>query len=65
MNEPDPLKDASPRQKTAWETAAEQGIDMSLVELSLTLTPDERLRQHDSALRTLLMLEAAGKKLNG
>jgi hypothetical protein len=64
MSEPDQLNDA-PRPQSAWEAAAEAGIDMSLIELSLSLTPDERLRQHDCALRTLLMAESAGRKLNG
>lgn len=50
---------------SAWEAAAAMGIDMSLVEYSLGLTPDERMFQHDCALRTVLMLEEAGKQLHG
>jgi len=46
---------------SAWEAAAAMGIDMSLIELNLSLTPDQRIFQHDCALRTVLMLEAAVK----
>ena len=62
MNKADELKDA-PRKQNAWDEAAAMGIDMSLIELSLSLTPDQRLFQHDCALRTVLTVEAAGKKL--
>jgi len=50
---------------SAWESAAAMGIDMSLIEYSLSLTPDERMFQHDCALRTVLMMEEAGKQLHG
>ena len=50
---------------SAWEAAEAEGIDMSLIESSLRLTPDERLRQHDSALTTVEMLQRAGKERNG
>ena len=53
------------RPATAWDAAAALGIDMSLIEYSLSLTPDERMFQHDCALRTLLMMEEAGKQLHG
>jgi hypothetical protein len=50
---------------SAWEAAAAMGIDMSLIEYSLGLTTDDRMFQHDCALRTVLMLEEAGKQLRG
>jgi hypothetical protein len=50
---------------SAWETAEALGIDMSLVESSLRLTPDQRLLQHDCALTTIEMLERARKERNG
>jgi hypothetical protein len=48
------------RSLSAWDAAA-MGIDMSIIEYSLTLTPDERMFQHDCALRTVLMLEEAAR----
>ena len=50
---------------SAWEAAAAMGIDMSLIEYNLSLTPDQRIFQHDCALRTVLLLEAAAKERNG
>ncbi len=43
---------------SAWAAAAAQGVDMSLIEYSLSLTPDQRIRFHDSKLRLYLLLEA-------
>lgn len=62
QNEPLALND---KPMGAWEAAAAMGIDMSLIEYSLSLTPDERMFQHDCALRTVLMMEEAGKQLHG
>jgi hypothetical protein len=61
-NEPMMMKDAP---ADAWDAAAALGIDMSLIEYNLSLTPDERIYQHQCALGTVLMLEAAGKELHG
>jgi hypothetical protein len=61
-NEPMMMND---RPVNAWDAAAALGIDMSLIEYSLSLTPDERMFQHDCALRTLLMMEEAGRQLHG
>jgi len=41
----------------AWEEAAAMGIGMRILEYTLSLTPDERLRFHDSKLKLFLMLE--------
>ena len=61
-NEPMTMND---KPMSAWAAAAALGIDMSLIEYSLSLTPDERMFQHDCALRTVLMMEEAGKQLHG
>ena len=48
----------------AWRAAMEAGVDMSLLEHSLTLMPWERLRENQRALNLALALEQAGKRLN-
>jgi hypothetical protein len=48
---------------TAIEAAELAGIDLSLVEENLRLTPEQRALQHDSALELALAMEAAGRKL--
>lgn len=40
-----------------WRAAFEAGVDMSLIEDSLRLTPGERLRDHQRALDFILQLE--------
>ena len=51
-----PPADAGP----AWLAAMEAGIDMSLVEEALLLTPEERLEEHQRFLNFALSLEGAG-----
>ena len=41
----------------------EWGMDLSLLRLNLSLTPEERLIRHQSALDLALELQNAGKKL--
>ena len=53
-NEPSVMND---KPMTAWATAAALGIDMSLIEYSLSLKPAERMRFHDSKLKLFLMIE--------
>ena len=48
---------------TAVETAKLAGIDISLIEENLRLTPEQRALQHDGALEVVLAMEAAGRKL--
>jgi len=48
---------------TATEAAAYAGVDLSLVEENLRLTPEQRALQHDSALELVLQMEEAGRKL--
>jgi hypothetical protein len=58
MSEPKELRETPPaRPMTAWEAAAAEGIDMSLIEEGLRLTPEQRILQHGYALTTLEMLE--------
>lgn len=52
--------------KAAEEIVAEAtraGIDLELLEHNLTLSPEERARQHDEALRTVLELKRSGEAL--
>jgi hypothetical protein len=45
----------------AWRAAHEAGLDMSLIEWALTLTPEERLAEHQQVIDFLLEVQAAGK----
>lgn len=49
--EPDHDPDLIPREESAWEAARAQGIDMSLIELNLEMTPWERLLKHEQAIQ--------------
>ncbi len=44
----------------AWRAAHAAGIDMSLIESSLKLTPEQRLAEHQQVLDFLLEVQAAG-----
>jgi hypothetical protein len=48
-------RDAGP----AWRAAVEYGFDMSLVEIALQMTPEQRIEEHQRALNLLLEVEAA------
>jgi hypothetical protein len=43
-----------------WRAACEHGIDMSLVEHTLKLTPAERLAEHQQVLDFFLSIQGAG-----
>ena len=43
----------------AWQEAEAYGVDMSLLESNLLLTPLERIRSHARALNEVLMLRQA------
>lgn len=45
----------------AWRAAVEFGYDMSLIEHSLTLTPEQRLAEHQQVLNFLLEVQEAGR----
>ena len=44
----------------AWRAAHAAGIDMSLIEDALKLTPEQRLAEHQQVLDFLLEVQAAG-----
>ena len=43
----------------AIEEARRAGFDLNLIEMNLSLAPEERWRQHDMALEVILELEEA------
>ena len=50
------------KQTSAWKLAEEYGCDMSLLEDNLRKTPSERIKSHQRALNTALMLRKAMEK---
>ncbi len=46
----------------AWRAAHAAGIDMSLIEASLKLTPEQRLAEHQQVINFLLEVYEAGEK---
>ena len=44
----------------AWRAAVEYGFDMSLIEASLKLTPEQRLAEHQQVIDFLIELEESG-----
>lgn len=44
----------------AWRAAHEYGFDMSLIEASLALTPEQRLAEHQQVIDFLLEVQEAG-----
>jgi hypothetical protein len=48
---------------TPAQQAEEAGFDLSLVDESLRLTPEQRLLQHQAALELVLAMERAGMEL--
>jgi hypothetical protein len=44
----------------AWRAAHAAGIDMSLIEDSLKLTPEQRLAEHQQVINFLLEIQEAG-----
>jgi len=45
----------------AWRAAHEAGVDMSLIEAALKLTPEQRLAEHQQVVDFLLAVQAAGQ----
>jgi hypothetical protein len=45
----------------AWRAAVDYGFDMSLLEESLKLTPEQRLAQHQQVLDFLIEVQEAGQ----
>ena len=50
---------------SAWQQAEQYGIDMSLIEANLKLTPYERMLQHDRSLNLALQLRQAMERQHG
>ena len=44
----------------AWRAAHDAGLDMSLIEETLKLTPEQRLAEHQQVIDFLLEVQAAG-----
>ena len=44
----------------AWRAAHEYGFDMSLIESSLNLTPEQRLAEHQQVIDFLLEVQEVG-----
>jgi hypothetical protein len=49
----------------AYDAAVAYGIDVSQLEYNLSLTPSDRLRQHESALELMRVLREAGVQYYG
>ena len=49
----------------AWQTAIDDGIDVSQLEYLMSLTPTERLQRHDQALKLVRAMRQAGIKHYG
>ncbi|HEY4415758.1 MAG TPA: hypothetical protein VGO57_08705 [Verrucomicrobiae bacterium] len=45
----------------AWRAAAEYGFDMSLIEASLKLTPEQRLAEHQQVINFMIELQESGQ----
>ena len=45
----------------AWRAAHSAGIDMSLIEDSLRLTPEQRLAEHQQVINFLIEVQEAGQ----
>jgi hypothetical protein len=44
----------------AWRAAMQAGVDMSLIEHALTLTPEERLAEHQQVIDFLTTIQGKG-----
>jgi hypothetical protein len=63
-NNKDGLKESSPAYGSAWLDAAVSGIDVSLIEDSLSKTPWERMLANDDALNFAETLRTAMETRN-
>ncbi len=53
-----------PHAGPAWREAFEYGFDMSLIEETLTKTPEQRLDEHQQKLNFILEIEATRSRKN-
>lgn len=51
-----------PEAGPAWRAACDYGLDMSLVEDALDMTPEQRLEEHQHALNLLLEIESSRER---
>ena len=65
MKAPKSMSKAALDETPAYQAAVEYGIDVSQLEYMLTLTPAERLKQHDAALALVLAARRAGIRYYG
>jgi hypothetical protein len=59
------LKRKDKPQSKAWRAAERYGCDMSLIEINLRKTPQERIRAHARALRLAQALRKAMENRRG
>ena len=50
--------------KSILQDALDAGVDLEQLEHNLSLTPEERARQHDAALALVLELKRVGEELH-
>jgi len=58
-------KRAPAASEDAWSAAAAHGCDMNLLEISLRMTPDERIDANQDAVDLIEALQAAGRAVVG
>ena len=51
-----------PEAGPAWRAACDYGLDMSLVEAALEMTPEQRLQERQHALNLLLEIEGSRQR---
>ncbi len=51
--------------RDAWQEAAAAGVDVSLLEANLRLTPWQRIQRHSRALETVRLLRTAMESRHG
>lgn len=65
VNRPDPTHADDGGESDGIRAAREYGIDLSLTDYLLSLTPLERLERHDQALELIRAARAAGREHYG
>lgn len=65
MNRPEPTDFDGRCESAAIRAAREYGIDLSLTDYLLSLTPLERLERHEQALELIRAARAAGREHYG
>lgn len=65
MNQTNEPSSKCPQTVSAWQAAIDYGIDVSLTEYLLTLTPAERVARHEQALALVRMAREAGVRHYG